>query len=78
MHQNEGNDGAVIVSNNTKSDTCLLPEKSPTFHKTNIFCRVYCVMDDISRNIIGIKGLHFNRTADPFKFEKSSFLMDLN
>ncbi len=44
MHQNAEYDGAVIVSNNTKSDTCLLPEKSPTSHKTNIFCRV-CLIE---------------------------------
>jgi hypothetical protein len=44
MHQNAGNDGAVIVSNNTKSDTCLPPGKSLTFYKKNIFCRV-CLIE---------------------------------
>jgi hypothetical protein len=41
MHQNAGNDGAVIVSNNTKSDTCLLPGKSPTFHRV---CLIECLL----------------------------------
>jgi hypothetical protein len=40
MHPNVRNNGVVIVSNNTESDTCSLPWKSPTFYITNQFCRV--------------------------------------
>jgi hypothetical protein len=40
MHQNVKKNGAEIVRNNTESNTCSLPGKSPTSYKTNKFCRV--------------------------------------